>query len=321
MADGVSFPIPNDHQVILHELRKSDVVNIRGWDVEANKLSVVRWPNFGPNESPFTRGRVPPTEFSAYRRTHKFKFPCCLCPSLSRLLGQNDRSRIYTEAAIYRPTEGPYKGKFVAQCAQGRCGYLVPIEEIYTKSGVQPKIYPRRGKFCLLPTRLIDELWTDEPFADTDEPAPPPVRHYTEVATEVIRPQAPPARNATPGPARGLRRTYAAEFLLDRPAISPSPPHVQARFTFATDTVPARYGTPLDLFGPAPQNRHPNVETWQYFKLECIDERFRHLVAKCRDCGVLKKNGAFHVCAPPEVIDLTGDESDEEMDWVFTDAE
>ncbi|TDL14629.1 hypothetical protein BD410DRAFT_845858 [Rickenella mellea] len=240
------------------------------------------------------------SDFAAYRRTHVFKFPCCLCPFLSERLGQVERSKLYTESAVYLTKEGPYKHKYVAQCAKGRCGYLVPLETIFPLTSVQLKKYPR----CAL-----------------DDPAPGPIWHYTEMSTEIICRRVPPVKNTTPGPARGLKRTYttAAAMFLDAQVFSPSPPRVRAKFTFTTDTVPVRAATSFNLFGPAPENREPKLETWQYLKLKAVDEKFRHLFAKCANCGVLKKRAGFHVCVPPEVIDLTEDDlEDEAMDWMLT---
>jgi len=55
-----------------------------------------------------------------YHKNHQFLGPCCLCPLLQPL---SQESR-YTEAAIYLPLRGCYKGEWVAECAEGRCGYL-----------------------------------------------------------------------------------------------------------------------------------------------------------------------------------------------------
>lgn len=64
--------------------------------------------------------RVTPDAWHIYRKNHQFLGPCCLCPLLQPL-SQEPR---YTEAAIYLPLRGRYKGEWVAECAEGRCGYL-----------------------------------------------------------------------------------------------------------------------------------------------------------------------------------------------------
>jgi hypothetical protein len=83
--------------------------------------------------------------------------PCCLCPLVGR-----DRPD-FTEAAIYRATQGQPLGEYVAGCARNACGYfgkphgfykwnsltcviLVYLERIYDKGGVPVRSYPLRGK-------------------------------------------------------------------------------------------------------------------------------------------------------------------------------
>jgi hypothetical protein len=64
-----------------------------------------------------TGQRVTPTSLSDYRMSHRFQFPCCLCPT--------DQFEIdYIESAIYLPVFGPYAGKYVAGCATNSCGYF-----------------------------------------------------------------------------------------------------------------------------------------------------------------------------------------------------
>ena len=74
--------------------------------------------------------RVTPDALRVYRENHQFLGPCCLCPLLQPL----SQEPHYTEAAIYLPLRGRYKGEWVAECAEGRCGYL-------GRSSSSPKTY------------------------------------------------------------------------------------------------------------------------------------------------------------------------------------
>ena len=61
---------------------------------------------------------------------HEFFNPSCL-RALLKPQGKGEAPR-YTEAAIYLPLNGRYKGEWVAECAKGYCGYLdrflIPLE-------------------------------------------------------------------------------------------------------------------------------------------------------------------------------------------------
>src|ERR1700742_4542741 len=70
--------------------------------------------------------RVTPDALHIYRRNHKFLGPCCLCP----LFWPGTKETHYTEAAIYLPVQGLYKGEYVAECAESKCGYLGKSEDI-----------------------------------------------------------------------------------------------------------------------------------------------------------------------------------------------
>ena len=105
--------------------------------------------------------RVSPDQWCDYRENHDFLNPSCLCA----LLQPQGEGRVvrYTEAAIYLRLYGRYKGEWVAECANGCCGYLgrslfplkigvltpcclVPLERLYKKGGLPVKIYPRRSE-------------------------------------------------------------------------------------------------------------------------------------------------------------------------------
>lgn len=61
--------------------------------------------------------RITPSDLDAYRVSHKFQGPNCLC----RLNASGSR---YAESAIYLATVGEYWDEYVAGCATDSCGYL-----------------------------------------------------------------------------------------------------------------------------------------------------------------------------------------------------
>lgn len=64
--------------------------------------------------------RVRPDGLRNHRETHQFLGPCCICPLLKPLSIEPR----FKEAAIYMPLMGLYKGEYVAECVESRCGYL-----------------------------------------------------------------------------------------------------------------------------------------------------------------------------------------------------
>ena len=62
--------------------------------------------------------RVTPSDFEAYRLSHKVLGPCCLCPFQDRDV------RNYKESPIFMVGLGRYAGEYVAACADNRCSYF-----------------------------------------------------------------------------------------------------------------------------------------------------------------------------------------------------
>src|SRR5215472_8186851 len=98
---------------------------------------------------------VLPSELQAYRRSHRFLGPSCICPAfLPITCGLLTR---FTEAAIIMMTSGRLAGHYVVVCAYDRCGYFgkpsfcaltevlvtldftVHLECLFDKPGVQVK--------------------------------------------------------------------------------------------------------------------------------------------------------------------------------------
>ena len=62
--------------------------------------------------------QIKPCDLAAYRNTHDFQGPCCLCAA-------HDGS--YKESAFFKAAAGEYMGEYVAGCASSQCGYLGKI--------------------------------------------------------------------------------------------------------------------------------------------------------------------------------------------------
>jgi len=117
----------------IHRQRQAAPAVILHYDTASQDLGVWFWP-VGQDGS-----RITPTDLLGHRVTHEFRAPCCLCAS-------NTATGIgYTESAIYRPTQGPHFGEYVAACALGRCGYFIHLELIYVKTGLILRKYPVRS--------------------------------------------------------------------------------------------------------------------------------------------------------------------------------
>jgi len=104
--------------------------------------------------------RVPPDRWPELRRKQKFRGPNCLCP----LLRTTNEEPPLTEAQIVLKESGDHIGEFIAECPNGRCGYLgrlpvafqdneslmiqkiVPLERKYALYGIPVKAYAPRGK-------------------------------------------------------------------------------------------------------------------------------------------------------------------------------
>ncbi|KIM88183.1 hypothetical protein PILCRDRAFT_3218 [Piloderma croceum F 1598] len=112
-----------------------------------------------PRSKQFRWGRLPLAYFVGHRATNWLVFPCCLCAPL-----QGD----VVESAVYIAATGPYRGFWVAGCAQDQCEYFVPLERFFNKGNILEREYPSR--------------------------TPDPVRHVRDSA-----PMYKPERYGTPG--------------------------------------------------------------------------------------------------------------------------
>lgn len=61
---------------------------------------------------------VPPSDINDHRLSHKFLGPGCLCAL------RDPSESAFTEAAVFMVVRGRFSGKYVAACAQEKCGYL-----------------------------------------------------------------------------------------------------------------------------------------------------------------------------------------------------
>ena len=83
---------------------------LQQWYHEADRLMSDR-----PTNQDFEGHRLPMYYFAGHRATHWLEFLYCLCSA---------------ESAIYITATGPYRGFWVASCAQDLCGYFGEADPI-----------------------------------------------------------------------------------------------------------------------------------------------------------------------------------------------
>ncbi|KAH6879568.1 hypothetical protein BKA70DRAFT_1474922 [Coprinopsis sp. MPI-PUGE-AT-0042] len=108
------------------------------WDSETGDLAPWKWP-----VDAVTGYRVTPSELEAHRRTHHFLAPSCLCASLFNEPYIESRIGLVHVPIKLTPTSS-LSGEYTAECATGRCGYLVCLERFYVLPVLQVKGYPKR---------------------------------------------------------------------------------------------------------------------------------------------------------------------------------
>ncbi|KIM75846.1 hypothetical protein PILCRDRAFT_13219 [Piloderma croceum F 1598] len=145
---------------------------------DTNQMVFWRWPSDGGV-------RVEPKDLRKHHDTHYMLGPNCLCPA-SEISAPD-----FVEAAIYSISKGPLVGKYVASCAQDKCGYFVFLEYIFNRPVLATRTYERR-----LPHEQAPPLVTHK------SEARPLKRTYTMI--DINAPDLVP-RRAAPVPASGSR--------------------------------------------------------------------------------------------------------------------
>ncbi|KAH6905527.1 hypothetical protein BKA70DRAFT_1430776 [Coprinopsis sp. MPI-PUGE-AT-0042] len=111
---------------------------LRIWDwpvYDRDDLAVLRDPSL-------LNCRVAPSDLETYRRYHQLLNPCCFCAFLDGV--PYTESHVGIALAEETAQDGK-QGLYVAECASGRCGYSVRLEEFYPLIGLRLKKYGRRG--------------------------------------------------------------------------------------------------------------------------------------------------------------------------------
>lgn len=127
----LSFPrVPTNQERMLDIIERSHH-SIQAFDPKTRSLKTFPWYildslTFARNVYPFLYRpmrdsvRVSPDKWRDYRDNHEFLNPSCLCS----LFQSQCKVLCYTEAAIYLPVSGRYRGEWVAECVKSFCGYL-----------------------------------------------------------------------------------------------------------------------------------------------------------------------------------------------------
>ncbi|KAH6913552.1 hypothetical protein BKA70DRAFT_1421818 [Coprinopsis sp. MPI-PUGE-AT-0042] len=108
------------------------------WDSETGDLAPWKWP-----VDVTTGYRVTPSELEAHRRTHYFLAPSCLCARLFNESYSESRIGLVHVPIKLTPTS-TLNGEYTAECASGRCGYLVCLERFYVLPVLHVKGYLKR---------------------------------------------------------------------------------------------------------------------------------------------------------------------------------
>ncbi|KAH6897574.1 hypothetical protein BKA70DRAFT_1438176 [Coprinopsis sp. MPI-PUGE-AT-0042] len=117
----------------------STAPTILHWDSAIGDLSPWKWP-----VDLATGYRVVPSELEAHRSTHHFRAPSCLCARIDE--ASYSESRIGLVHVPIKLTAGSsLNGEYTAECATGRCGYLVCLERFYILPVLHVMGYPTRG--------------------------------------------------------------------------------------------------------------------------------------------------------------------------------
>ncbi|KAF8221163.1 hypothetical protein L208DRAFT_1535147 [Tricholoma matsutake] len=124
------------------------------WSLEPATLKLTKW-----HWPIHARKHVAPGTLHEHCKHYQFLGPSCLCP----LLQQVSEDLVFTEVAIYMPVFGRYAREYIAECANGRCGYIgqspsvlknavsvysgpVPLQRLYQVVGIPVRMFPPRGK-------------------------------------------------------------------------------------------------------------------------------------------------------------------------------
>ncbi|KAI0055390.1 hypothetical protein BV25DRAFT_1921865 [Artomyces pyxidatus] len=129
------------------------------YDCFARSVRIWKWPLDALGR------RIAPADLLDHRESHDMILPGCLC-------GMRPGPG-WVESAVYPATAGPFRGHYIASCADGRCEYAVNLDRVYIQELLATKYYPTRGD---------------------DDTAPPEIRvaNRAHLSRESIRPHAIP---------------------------------------------------------------------------------------------------------------------------------
>ncbi|KAJ3549637.1 hypothetical protein NMY22_g804 [Coprinellus aureogranulatus] len=100
---------------------------------------------FWPRDSE-SGAQVTPDMLETFRRTHKFRGPCCLCPLLDKSIRYMEAVIGFVDIARRDPygNSSTFEGEFVAVCARHRCGYSLRLELFFPYRGLKFQACPKR---------------------------------------------------------------------------------------------------------------------------------------------------------------------------------
>ncbi|KAJ7676898.1 hypothetical protein DFH06DRAFT_1428792 [Mycena polygramma] len=232
--------------------------------------------------------RVTPSDLSDYRRTHQFRFPCCLCS-----VHEMDPNH-FTEAVVFMVTSGPLSGEFVAACARGVCRYWVLLERMYNKRTQPVGTYPLRDG-SPAPTEPLYQGPEDDSLSTPSVAS----GSSASVSRLLLRRRDSSADTTPVRPPKRLRRNESSSGTTPAVGSSPVNPFI---VPYATPEPRPLLTTPFAKLMQLDASNNPGLTAAE----------FRSLFVCCSACKLYTTTSAFedHTCRPlfNEVIDLTGDE-------------
>ncbi|KAG1843991.1 hypothetical protein C8R48DRAFT_780445 [Suillus tomentosus] len=113
---------------------------------ETGELATYQWPTDRHGR------KIHPSQFEAYRETHAFRYPSCLC----------SRDGNYVEASVFERTQGICRGEYIAECATSTCAYMLNVEKFFEKAYVPAVYYPRKWYSCYIFLLLLGNSYFEK---------------------------------------------------------------------------------------------------------------------------------------------------------------
>ncbi|KAJ7219473.1 hypothetical protein GGX14DRAFT_560554 [Mycena pura] len=257
-------------------------------------VGMVKWPY--PTRSVEEGAlRVTPDELPAYRQTHDFLYPSCLC------CVDSPDPLAYCETTLIQPTRGRLASQWVFACPNFLCKFWIRIEGYYIAPTQLIRYYARRDAES---GRPADVPYTGPEDFETTLSTPSRTLTFTapSPSSSVTSPSSPSEHVR-----RAIRPRASTQAASNRTAR-------RAAARINTSIVPTNSPEPL----PNPLSAFTTLMQLDADRNAGITEAaFCNLFVKCSVCKIYTTKSAFenHICRPrhvgsSDIIDLTINDSD-----------